>query len=430
MLLFGKIEVNDYLKYEQDENINYLLPGDSNVAFTLNFKDLYQTSNAIDNVSGSLSSHSMINEEDLIYGRMPETNYEIVLDKMVTDNVLNSESRIAKMAGLLKAEELINKEISASTKLPKFKIVGIVDKQSPSIYANENIFVNLLANVEKSENGGYQVMNSFGGMTVESSQDMGYGESLIDYNLYLDKITLIKGRMPENDYEVIVNNSKRYEMPLNKEINIKVNDTKLKVVGYYDSQETYDYYFVNNNTVKYKIITESDSFTAYAKDKEMLLTTFQEEKLNVSDTYTKSRDTYMREKQEQITGNLIFTGIILAISLIEIFLMMRSSFLSRVKEIGILRAIGVKKKDIYKMFLGETIAITTLASLPGIVLMAYILNVLTGISMLERMFIVNTLTVCGSILFVYMFNIIVGLLPVFNVLRKRPAQILSRHDLQ
>ena len=48
--------------------------------------------------------------------------------------------------------------------------------------------------------------------------------------------------------------------------------------------------------------------------------------------------------------------------------MIRSSFLSRIKEIGILRAIGLKKKDIYKMFAGETIAITTLASVPGIAL--------------------------------------------------------------
>ena len=39
--------------------------------------------------------------------------------------------------------------------------------------------------------------------------------------------------------------------------------------------------------------------------------------------------------------------------------MIRSSFLSRIKEIGIYRAIGVKRVDIYKMFYGEIFAITT-----------------------------------------------------------------------
>ena len=33
-----------------------------------------------------------------------------------------------------------------------------------------------------------------------------------------------------------------------------------------------------------------------------------------------------------------------------------------------------------------------------------------------------------SVLIVYGFNIIVGLLPVFNTIRKTPAQILSRID--
>ena len=34
-----------------------------------------------------------------------------------------------------------------------------------------------------------------------------------------------------------------------------------------------------------------------------------------------------------------------------------------------------------------------------------------------------------AIIFIYIFNLLVGLLPVFKVLRKTPAQILSRQDL-
>ena len=63
-------------------------------------------------------------------------------------------------------------------------------------------------------------------------------------------------------------------------------------------------------------------------------------------------------------NSIIFASIILAISVIEIYLMMRSSFLSRIKEVGILRAIGVKRSDIKRMFLGEIFAITTVSSMP------------------------------------------------------------------
>ena len=73
---------------------------------------------------------------------------------------------------------------------------------------------------------------------------------------------------------------------------------------------------------------------------------------------------YIDNIKNSILSSLVLAGIILAISLVEIFLMMRSSFLSRVKEVGILRAIGVKKIDIYKMFLGEIIVLTVITGIP------------------------------------------------------------------
>ena len=47
------------------------------------------------------------------------------------------------------------------------------------------------------------------------------------------------------------------DMPLNKEINEKINGRKLVVVGYYDSKYNYNYYFVNDNTIKYNLIKKN-----------------------------------------------------------------------------------------------------------------------------------------------------------------------------
>ena len=110
--------------------------------------------------------------------------------------------------------------------------------------------------------------------------------------------------------------------------------------------------------------------------------------------------------------------------------MTRSSFLSRIKEVGVLRAIGVKKLDIYRMFLGEILAITTCASMSGILLMTYILNTISKVPYVGKMYVVNGVTIGISVLLVYGFNIIVGLMPLYGVLRKRPAQILARHDVE
>ena len=128
-------------------------------------------------------------------------------------------------------------------------------------------------------------------------------------------------------------------------------------------------------------------------------------------------------------SSLIVAGIMLSISLIEIILMTRSSFLSRIKEVGIYRAIGVKKLDIYKMFMGESFAITTLTSVPGVLFMSYCISVISDINYVSKNYVMNASIVLFSLIVLYLFNILVSLIPVFNTMRKTPAQILSRHDL-
>ena len=67
--------------------------------------------------------------------------------------------------------------------------------------------------------------------------------------------------------------------------------------------------------------------------------------------------------------------------------------------------------------------------LTGILFMTYILKMLTKIDMLASAFVVDMKVVLISTIVMYMFNIIVGLLPVINVLRHTPANILARHDI-
>ena len=253
--------------------------------------------------------------------------------------------------------------------------------------------------------------------------------TVIDYSLIQNKIELKEGRWPTNDYEVIVNIDYKDEMTLNKEIDKKVNNKKLKVVGYYFSKDSLNGYLVNSDTVKYDLIVNSSNITVKAKNKEKALNKFKNMNINIQDSYEKSKQDYIKEEKESMVSSLVVTGIILAISLIEIYLMVRSSFLSRIKEIGIFRAIGIKRMDIYKMFLGEIIAITTIASIPGVVFMTYIINAINGIEYMSGLFLINPWIILACVMFIYAFNIFVGLLPVFNVVRKTPSEILARHDL-
>ena len=413
MLETKKIKVNDYQKYEEMEGINYILPGSSNVTMTIDTHNYYQTEYAEMTLSGSLASTEMIDEENLIYGKMPLDNHEIVIDKMVYDKTDN-----IKMIGLYEIDKMLGQKVYLANHLLEYTIVGITDLESPSIYANPQEFINIIDNSSKENNGLYERTDN---------SDSG---NVYDYNLYKNKISITKGREPSNDYEVIVNENLKDNFKLDKYIDdVKINGNKLKVVGYYKSADDINSYFVNTNTNKYELITNSQNIIIYASDKTKTINDFKAQDKRVLDVYEVDKKEYLDENKDSMHSALVVAAIMLGISLIEIILMTRSSFLSRIKEVGIYRAIGVKKSDIYKMFMGEAFAITTLTQIPGILFMGYCINVLSDIRYVGRNYMMNLGVIALCIILLYVFNIIISLIPVFNTMRKTPAQILSRHDL-
>ena len=410
-----KTSLEEYKKYSEMPGVKYIIPSNSNISMRMPLTDYYQTSGKNMLLKGSLSSLNMITKDDLIYGRMPENNQEIVVDKLAIEKMFSSSDNVNKMANLKNVKDVLNRVVTI-TSMDDFHIVGITDLTSPSIYANEEIFTDILYNT-KSVTSEYAERNE--GTT-----------GLQDYELFKNKITITKGRAPTNDYETIVNASNKEEMKLNKEISTNVGERKLVVVGYYTSADELNNYFINRNTIKNSLILKAKAFTIYPDNKTKVLKDFRSNyEINIYDSYENDRDNYIASRAK--SNRLMLAGaiIVLSISLIEIFLMTRSSFLSRVKEVGVYRAIGVKKKDIYIMFSGEIIAITTLTSLLGILICAYIMKVITNVPSMQNIIMVNIKTVVEAIIICYGFNLLVGLIPVFATLRKTPAAILARTDL-
>ena len=436
-LITDKINVEDYYNYEKLGFVDYIIPGNTMMQGTIKYDDYYQTQNASDSFTFSLASLNLVKENNLIYGKMPEKENEVIVDKMVLEEILSESYNSAKQLGIKAVSGFLNREISVEDfrviatdeyTIPKLVIVGICDLKSPSLYISNNSFVNLLANgIKGSENGTTSLV--MGDTNESQSINQNLSQKIYDVNLAGNKIELTKGRLPENDYEIIVNEQNKYEMKLNKTIKDEINGNKLKVVGYYKSKENLNNYYTTLNTIKIKLITDSKNISIYPKDKMEALNYFREKGLNIEDTYQKTKTTYVEGIKEKIISTLVLSGIILAVSLVEIFLMIRSSFLSRVKEVGILRAIGVKKIDIYKMFLGEILAITIITAIPGILIMSNIIKGLQMISYFQNQFILNGTIIGISLIIIFAFNIIVGLLPVHNVIKKAPARILSRNDV-
>lgn len=388
---------------EKINNVKNLL-GDGSIIpsisgnYQIEANTIYQFQNRGVDVSAPVAFTDVIDKSDLIYGMMPGDN-EVLVDKRVIENNIDKFNS-PKSIGILSYKDLVGKYL-VNGKL-KLRVSGIVNCGVKSFYINKKDFSYLINSEE-------------------------YANFTSNYrNIKDDNFTLKEGRLP-GDYEALVNISEKGNYKLNSYLNNKINNNKLKVVGYYTSPYTNDSIYISDNTVTNLLYSNWSKFYVYGKEDS--INNLINNGYEVQSTYEQDRLKFISNRQKSVNNNLLIAGVFLLISFVEIFLMIRSSFMSRIKEVGILRAIGIKKIDIYKMFMGEILVITTVASVPGLIIMNSFLKQISSVSLISKQFIINKEIFIISVIVVYVLNLVVGLLPLFNVMRNTPHKILSRNDV-
>ncbi len=400
------------------DGAEYVMAGPSKYSISIPMDDYLQTTLAKSNIDASVTYIDTITKDDIVLGKMPENSREVVLDSMVVNKFIKNKYGV--MAGVTEPEKFIGRRIKF-TDAGEYTISGISDTNSPSLYVDRKEAVHIITNAESAQGEG--------GMTFDYEYDE-EGKDIVSYKLKPSTVKITKGRAPKSDYEVVVDASHEYEYALNKTIDKKYNGHKLTLVGFYKGGTMEDKYYVTDHTTYLAYIGKVKQFQVYAEDTDALLASLDEEGISAKINAERDKSNYMKQMMNTLKSSLIVAAILLAISLIEMYLMLRSSFLARIKEVGIMRAIGLKKKDIYRMFAGEIIVISVLTAVPGIALMYYILsNVVKITGYLESMYMVTPLVALISFAFVLLFNLLVGLMPVFRTMRKRPAEILARTDI-
>ena len=388
---------------EKINNVKNLL-GDGSIIpsisgnYQIETNTIYQFQDRGVDVSAPVAFTDVIDKSDLIYGMMPGDD-EVLVDKRVIENNIDKFNS-PKSIGILSYKDLVGKYL-VNGKL-KLRVSGIVDCGVKSFYINKKDFSYLINSEE-------------------------YANFTSNYrNIKDGNFTLKEGRLP-GDYEALVHISEKENYKLNSYLNSKINNNKLKVVGYYTSPYTNDSIYISDNTVTNLLYSNWSKFYVYGKEDS--INNLINNGYEVQSTYEQDRLKFISNRQKSVNNNLLIAGVFLLISFVEIFLMIRSSFMSRIKEVGILRAIGIKKIDIYKMFMGEILVITTVASVPGLIIMNSFLKQISSVSLISKQFIINKEIFIISVIVVYVLNLVVGLLPLFNVMRNTPHKILSRNDV-
>lgn len=140
-------------------------------------------------------------------------------------------------------------------------------------------------------------------------------------------------------------------------------------------------------------------------------------------------DLLAQDHMSDIVGSGISVLVVIGFMCLCVFFIMRSSFMSRVREIGILRAIGVSKKNITFRFFVETALLTVETVGLGYGLSSLLIAYLSDAPLFNRAFYFPFWMGAGLAILLFAVMFIFGLLPLLLLLRKTPSEILAKYDM-
>lgn len=138
----------------------------------------------------------------------------------------------------------------------------------------------------------------------------------------------------------------------------------------------------------------------------------------------------IEDQRETITGTLVTLVAILCVMAVCMYFIMRASLMSRIKEVGIYRAIGVSKKNILFRFGVETALLSALTILVGYLATSIFVGLALGVSpMVSDIFFYPMWYALIVLAVLVLMSLVFGLLPVFGLLRRTPSEILAKYDV-
>lgn len=244
---------------------------------------------------------------------------------------------------------------------------------------------------------------------VSASSGIAYTESLIDYIVENNSKSKIVLKQKEVDYNILTGEQFREEKDKDAVLSYLGNDNLPILVNI----------FPRNFDSKDEIIKYLDDYNETKLEEDKLLYT------DMASLISSLSGSIM----DAITIVLIaFSSISLVVSCIMIGIITYISVLERTKEIGILRAMGARRKDITRVFNAETIIIGLCSGLLGIT-MARILvfpaNIIiynaTGLDNVAKM---NPLHALLLLIISMLLTVLGGLIPAKVASRKNPVEAL------
>jgi ABC-type lipoprotein export system ATPase subunit len=140
-------------------------------------------------------------------------------------------------------------------------------------------------------------------------------------------------------------------------------------------------------------------------------------------------DDMFRDMRNTVLVAVVSVGVVLVLMCLCVFFIMRSSFMSRVREVGILRAIGVTKRNLTFRFAVETALLILLTLVLGFILSTWFIGSLSGAALFSTLFYFPAWMALALLVLICAASMVFGVLPALLLLRKTPSEILSKYDI-
>lgn len=346
---------------------------------------------------------------DILAGRIPENKNEIILvvdskNRISTDilsyfNLDASEEKI-------KFDDILNKELKLVLNNDYYKQVGdfyTLNTNYEELYNSENSETLKIVGIGRGREGN---------MLVAAGYGLGYTEDLVNYVIEKNKDSDIVKKQSDVDYNVLTG-SKFAGDDAESEKNNMLSYLGADIIPLAISIYPKDF------DSKDEIISYLDKYNESKSDEEKIIYTDMGQMIS----------SLSGSIMSAITVVLIaFSSISLIVSSIMIGIITYISVLERTKEIGVLRALGARKKDIRRVFNAETFIIGICSGTLGIIIARILVIpaniIIKNLTDLKDVAQLNPVHAILLIVISVLLTVIGGAIPARVASRKDPVESL------
>ncbi len=364
-----------------------------------------------ENLSGSTENTIIDEHFECIYGKMPTNETELIL---LVDSKNRVASPVLEALGYSKDaevtfDELLSKEFKIVLNNDMYTKVGnyfTINMDFNKLYDNESNITLKLVGIARGKRD-----DAFGEF---SGSGIIYKEALMSAIIENNKNSDVVIKQRDADYNVLT--GEKFDLTTDEGKTTK--DTLLAYLGEELPPVAIQIYPKDFNT-KEDLLKYLDNYNEGKSENEKVVYT----------DYAETISSLSGGIMDAITWVLVgFSSISLIVSTVMISIITYISVLERTKEIGILRAIGARKKDITRVFNAETFIIGLCSGLLGLLIARLLIipinNLLLSLTELENVAQMNPVHALVLLIISILLTLLGGWIPAKMAAKKDPVNAL------